>query len=81
MERDHGSPAEDAASLHTTRRTIIMRVAQSLAGGGHFALAQLCRTALLRKEVGCTVSGPAQIDKEIHVLWEALIASEGRLGP
>ena len=81
MERDHGLPAEGATSLHTRRWTIVMRVAQSQAGGGHFALAQLCRTALLRKEVGCTVSGPAQIDKEIHAPWEALIASEGRLGP
>ena len=50
-------------------------------GRGHFALAQSCRTALLRKEVGCTVSDPEEIDKEIHALWEALIASEGRLGP
>jgi hypothetical protein len=81
VERDHGPPAEGAASSHTTRRTIVMRVAESQAGGGYFALAQLCRTALLRKEVGCRVSDPAQIDKEIHAPWEALIASEGRLGP
>ncbi len=38
-------------------------------------------TALLREEVGRTVSDPAEIDKEIHALCEALIASEGRLGP
>jgi len=38
-------------------------------------------TALLREEVGRTVSDPAEIDEEIHVLCEALIASEGRLGP
>jgi len=38
-------------------------------------------TALLRDEVGRTVSDPAEIDEEIHALCEALIASEGRLGP
>jgi RNA polymerase sigma factor (sigma-70 family) len=38
-------------------------------------------TALLREEVGRTVSDPAEIDEEIHALCEALIASEGRLEP
>jgi len=38
-------------------------------------------TALLREEVGRTVSDPAEIDEEIHALYEALIATEGRLGP
>jgi DNA-directed RNA polymerase specialized sigma24 family protein len=38
-------------------------------------------TALLREEVGRTVSDPAEIDEEIPALCEALIASEGRLGP
>jgi RNA polymerase sigma factor (sigma-70 family) len=38
-------------------------------------------TALLREEVGRTVSDRAEIDEEIHALCEALIASEGRLGP
>ena len=38
-------------------------------------------TALLREEVGRTVPDPAEIDEEIHALCEALIASEGRLGP
>jgi hypothetical protein len=37
-------------------------------------------TALLREEVGRTVSDPAEIDEEIHALCEALIAAEGRLG-
>jgi RNA polymerase sigma factor (sigma-70 family) len=36
---------------------------------------------LLREEVSRTVSDPAEIDDEIHALCEALIASEGRLGP
>jgi RNA polymerase sigma-70 factor (ECF subfamily) len=38
-------------------------------------------TALLRQEVGRTVSDPAEIDEEIHALCEALIAARGRLGP
>jgi RNA polymerase sigma factor (sigma-70 family) len=38
-------------------------------------------TALLREEVGRTVSDPSEIDEEIHALCKALIASEGRLGP
>ena len=38
-------------------------------------------TALLREEVGRTVSDRAEIDEEIHALCDALIASEGRLGP
>jgi DNA-directed RNA polymerase specialized sigma24 family protein len=38
-------------------------------------------TALLREEVGRTVSDPAEIDEEIQALCEALIATEGRLGP
>jgi hypothetical protein len=37
--------------------------------------------ALLREEVGRTVSDPAEIDKEIHALCEALVASGGRVGP
>jgi hypothetical protein len=183
VERDHGPPAEGAASFHTTRLTIVMRAAQSQAQGGQSALAELCRlkefvrldaedaeeryrlepveflppekmfnarwamtvlgevlkqlrqeyatagktstfealkacldpkssiarpsydevanrlevttgavktlihrlrkryTALLREEVVRTVSGPAEIDEEIHALCEALIASKGRLGP
>jgi hypothetical protein len=39
------------------------------------------RTALFREEVGRTVSDSAEIDEEIHALCEALVASEGRLGP
>ena len=38
-------------------------------------------TALLREEVGRTLSDPEEIDEEIHALCEALIACEGRLGP
>ena len=43
MERDHGPPAEGAASFHTTRWTIVMRAAQNQTLGGQSALAQLCR--------------------------------------
>jgi RNA polymerase sigma factor (sigma-70 family) len=43
MERDHGPPAEGAASFHTTRWTIVMKAAQSRAQGGPSALAELCR--------------------------------------
>jgi RNA polymerase sigma factor (sigma-70 family) len=38
-------------------------------------------TILLREEVARTVSDPGEIDAEIHSLCEALVASEGRLGP
>jgi len=38
-------------------------------------------SALLREEVSRTVSDPEEIDGEIRALCEALIASEGRLGP
>lgn len=37
--------------------------------------------SLLREEVACTVSAPAEVDEEIHALCEALIATEGRLDP
>jgi RNA polymerase sigma factor (sigma-70 family) len=37
--------------------------------------------AILREEVGRTVSDPANIDEEIGALCEALRASGGRLGP
>ena len=43
MKRDHGPPAEGAASFHTTRWTMVMRAAQSQAQGGPSALAELCR--------------------------------------
>lgn len=38
-------------------------------------------TAILREEVGRTVSDPAEIDGEIHALCDALIAAEDRLVP
>jgi RNA polymerase sigma factor (sigma-70 family) len=38
-------------------------------------------TSILREEVARTVSDPSAVDEEIHALCEALIATEGRLGP
>src|SRR5271170_6325850 len=38
-------------------------------------------TALLREEVGRTVSDPAEIDEEIHALCDALVASERAVRP
>lgn len=38
-------------------------------------------TAILREEVGRTVSDPAEIDGEIHALCDSLIAAEGRMVP
>jgi RNA polymerase sigma-70 factor (ECF subfamily) len=35
-------------------------------------------SALLREEIGRTVSDPREVDEEIHALCEALIAAEGR---
>jgi hypothetical protein len=43
VERDHGPPEKDVASFHTTRRTIVMKAAQSQAQVGQSALAKLCR--------------------------------------
>ena len=37
--------------------------------------------SLLREAVARTVSGPGEVDEEIHALCQALIATEGRLDP
>ena len=47
MKRDHGPSAEGAASLHTTRWTIVMSAAQSQAQGGQSALAEMPRRLML----------------------------------
>jgi hypothetical protein len=46
---------------------------------------QVCRLRkrfkiFLRHEVAQTVLDPGEIDAEIHALYEALVATEGRLG-
>jgi RNA polymerase sigma factor (sigma-70 family) len=38
-------------------------------------------TAILREEVGRTVSDPSEIDGEIHALCNSLLAAEGHMGP
>ena len=94
MERDHGPPAEGAASFRTTRWTILMRAAQSQAQAGQPALAELCRlywyplyifaphhARCCEKGSAARVSDPAENDEEIHALCEALIATEWWLGP
>jgi hypothetical protein len=93
VERDHGPPTGCAAGFHTTRWGIVMRAAQSQAPGSQPALAELCRLywtplcmfawlrGLLREKVGRNVSDQAETDEEIHARCEALIGSEGRLGP
>ena len=37
--------------------------------------------SVLREEVARTVSDPGEVDEEIHALCEAMIVTEGRLGP
>ena len=37
--------------------------------------------SVLREEVARTVSDSGEVDEEIHALCEALIVTEGRLGP
>jgi hypothetical protein len=41
VKRDYGPSAEGAASLHTTRWTIVMSAAQSPAQGGQVTLAEI----------------------------------------
>jgi hypothetical protein len=61
VKRDHGPPAEGAASFHITRETIVGRAAQSHA-----------------REAKCAL---VEIDESTRTPFEALVISEGRLGP
>ena len=93
VERDHGPPTGCAATFHTTRWRIVTRAAQSQAPESHPALAELCRLywsplcvfawlrGLLREEVGHSAPDQAETDEQIHVLCQALIASEDRSDP
>jgi hypothetical protein len=86
-------PTGCTASFHTPRWGTVMRAAQSQAPGGQPALAELCQLywsslcifawlrGLSREELDRNVSDQAETDEEIHTCCEALIASEGRLGP
>ena len=86
MKRDHDPPAEGAASFHTTRWTIVMRVAQSQAQGGDIALAQLCRNYwyplyMFARRRGHSPDDLQDLTQGFFLHCEALIASEGRLSP
>jgi hypothetical protein len=82
VERDHGPPAEGAASFHTTRWTIVMRAALSQVQWRQSALAGLCRLYWYPLYIFARRSGHsrAEIKEEIHAFCEALIATGGRLG-
>jgi hypothetical protein len=83
VERDHGPPAEGAARFHTTRWTIVMRVALSQMQWRQSALAGLCRLYWYPLYIFARRRGhsPSEINEEIHAFCEALIATGGRLGP
>jgi hypothetical protein len=83
VERDHGPLAEGAARFHTTRWTIVVRAAVSQVQWRQSALAWLCRLYwsplyMFTRDRG---HSPAEINDEIYAFCEALIATEGRLGP
>ena len=83
VERDHGPPAEGAASFHTTRWTIVMRATLSQVQWGQSAVAELCRLYWYPRYMFARRRGhsPVEINEEIHAFCEALIATGGRLGP
>jgi hypothetical protein len=83
VKRDHGLPEEGGATSHATRCTIVMRAAQTHARGRASAIAELCRLHWYPLHIFARRLGHSSEDAhaEIDVLSEALIASEGRLGP
>jgi len=83
VERDHGPPAEGAASFHTARWTIVTRAALSQVQWRQSALAGLCRLYWYRLYMFARGRGhsPSEINEEIHAFREALIATGGRLSP
>jgi hypothetical protein len=67
--KDSPAPKEAAKALGIclgTAKTLIHRMRQRY-------------SAILRREIGRTVSEPAEIDGEIHALCDAIIAAEGRI--
>jgi hypothetical protein len=70
-----------AYRFRTTRWIMVLRSAQSQAPGFQAALGKLRKQdiAVVREEVGRTVSDPAEIEEESPALCDALTASEGRL--
>jgi hypothetical protein len=89
VERDHGPPAEGAASFRTTRWTIVMRAAQSQAQGEQSASAEfLTAEKIFDARWAMTVLAEAlkRLRQEYATTgqtstFEALIATGGRLGP
>ena len=86
MVRDHGLPAEGAASFHTTRWTIVMQAAQSQAPGGQSALAQLCRNYWYPLYMFARRRGNSPDDAQdltqgffLHLLEERALAGVDRL--
>jgi hypothetical protein len=71
MKPDHQSSADAAGRFRTTRWSAVLLSAQSQIPGSRAALAELCRIYWF----------PIYSFVEIHALCEALIATEGRLGP
>jgi hypothetical protein len=89
VERDHGPPAEGAASFRTTRWTIVIRAAQSQAQGEQSALAEsLTAEKIFVARWAMTVLAEAlkgllqeyATTRQIST-FEALIAAGGGLGP
>jgi hypothetical protein len=57
----HGSKADDRARFRTARWSAILVAAQNFASD---------EASIVRREIGCTVD----IDQEIHMLYDALVA-------
>jgi len=86
VKRDHGPPAEGAASFHTTRWTIVMKAAQSQAQGGQFALAELCRNYWYPLYIFARRRGHSPDDAQdltqgffLHLLQQRALAGVDRL--
>lgn len=61
----------------------IIRAAQSRVGVGLRGVNRLRKrdSSISLQDIARTVSGPAETEDEVHGLWEALLASGGRLAP
>jgi hypothetical protein len=67
VDPEHGSNAGDPERFRTARWSAILVAAQNFASD---------EAAILRQEIGCIVSDPADIDQEFHALCDALVAAE-----
>ena len=77
LKSDETSLGNVAHRFRVTRWTVVVLSAQSQPPGFQVALGAL--GAVVRKEIGRTVSEPAEIEDELRALCDALTASEGRL--